>query len=933
MSTSASQGATSLDLNSSSVPLVQYGNVVVGADNYEIASVSGSQSNDTLGLEAGGLDFAVAANTPVYYNAPSGDVAVEYLNINDDLHQFTGTIDMGSGWTVEHNYIHDASVAPSSGSGGVALYDGDEGTVEYNCLARMGQYGGGGAGTNEVYDYNELLQDANEPDPGCGCSGGGKWWGTLNTNIVDNSFVEDGTGGDQPSIWFDNGNSGALVEGNYFYRDAGQSISNETGYNMLIENNLFVDDGWGTGSGQGANNDGTVVMNSSGGLYVPGSRYENSVSITNNQFVNDWGGVDIWQSGLRSCLSSGEGYPNDAAYCSGGFPNTNTTAAGNQYYFSHQGDNSVGVNGTTTLAASASSGSGTVIVKSNEALNDRIDFVNPASTTTTDTTNISTFTGSGTINVTSTTGFPTEGQLSVSTSNGYPAILAYTGTTATTFTGVAFIHDPDAAGSGTLSGSIKVNNPAFTTTTSTVDVTTFTGSQSLASASTAGFPSSGELRVGTSAAFSDAGGGYTGAILSYTGISGSNFTGVTLVRGTGTLSGVSSGPAPIQEVQPYKVTAEACNANDCDLTISPALGTSVVAGEEVTNAGTCDLYATSAATPTSPMDPAPSPNTESYWNGCQWQAKNISVTNNNFIFQPSLISAGTPPMGTATSTQCNAANSCGTNFMAYQAAGTAPFSDQTEGNAMMSNSSLTGCPSWDSGCSSDPLNNINALSSPPDAQPNNGEAPYNNVWSGNSYEGPWTFNAFNFGPCNALPTDSTTSKSMPSSDCGTISMSTWQSAWQQDTSSTYNPMVVSLGGLTSGQEIYGSAQAVDAYEDTQTGHTISSSLSVNGTTVGSPLTTSPFDFSFNTLPYLDGSYTLAVTATDSANNTSSDSIPIYVSNGDLTGAGAVNLSDLAIMAAHYGQTDSNYADGNITGQSTINLSDLAVLAANWGWSK
>ena len=79
-----------------------------------------------------------------------------------------------------------------------------------------------------------------KPDPGCGCSGGGKWWGTLNANIVDNAFVEDGIGGGgQPVIWLDNGNAGTLIEGNYFYRDAGSAIVNETGYNMRVDGQPF----------------------------------------------------------------------------------------------------------------------------------------------------------------------------------------------------------------------------------------------------------------------------------------------------------------------------------------------------------------------------------------------------------------------------------------------------------------------------------------------------------------------------------------------------------------------------------------------------------------------------------------------------------------------------------------------------------------------
>jgi hypothetical protein len=692
VSSSALQGATRVVLTKSSIPLVAYGDIVIGNDTYQLTSVSGRQSKYTA--KVAGLDTNVSADTPVYYNAPAGDVSVEYLNIFNDLHAAGGTISTGSGWTIEHNDIHDGYGQPGQG---VAFYGGDEATVEYNCFARMGDYAGGGSGTGTIFDYNEILETAYKADPGCGCSGGGKWWGSLNANIVDNAFVKDGIGGGQPVIWLDNGNAGTLIEGNYFYRDAGSAIVNETGYNMRIEGNLFLDDGWGNGRGQDPNDDGAINLNSSGGFDIPDSRYERSVSISDNYFINDWEGITIWQSGLRSCESSGEGWPVDSSYCSGGFPNTDTTAADGRYYFSHAGDSKHG--GATTLAESASAGNSTVLVEGAEAIGDYVGFADPASTTTRDTTRVSSFNGSGTITVSSTTSFP----------------------------------------------------------------------------------SSGQLRVGTSTAWSDGGGSYTGAILSYKGKTATTFTSVSLVRGLG--SGTLSGP--VVEVQPYRVTAETCYANDCALTISPSLASHESAGAEVSNAGTCQVYATSAALPSRPL----APDGVSYWDGCQWEAHDVSVIGNHFVFQPDVISASAPPEGTATSTACTASHtdSCGTNFMAYQSAGEDPFGSQIGANAMMSSSSFTGCPSWDNGCTTDPLDNINALANPPGVTAKNGERPGNNVWSNNVYVGPWAWSAYLFSPCSSLPTDPATGKSMPSSACGLIDFSQWHSDWQQDASSTYDP--------------------------------------------------------------------------------------------------------------------------------------------------
>jgi hypothetical protein len=691
VSTAARQGATSVRLGAATIPLFRYASVVIGADSYTIEAVAGQRSDYSLTVR-GGLDLPVAAGTPVYYGGPAADVSVEYLDISHDLHNTTGTIYTGTGWSITHNDIHDGYSTPGNG---VAIYGGDQGTIEYNCLSKMGDYGVNLFGSDSRFDYNEIYRSNYEPDPGCGCSGGGKWWGTLNADIVGNAFVDDSPAGGTP-VWLDNGNSGTLISGNYFYLSYGPAISSETGFDLYVTGNLFMNGGWGRGSGGCGNNcDGAVNLDSSGGFDVPGSRYENQVLISDNQFVDNWEGVDIWQAGARSCENSGEGWPNDSAYCSGGFPNSASAASDGHYYFSHEGDSAHG--GTTSLAEPATEGSSTILVAGASAIDDQIGFGDPRSTKTADHTDVATFTGSGTI-----------------------------------------------------------------------------------SAKTVGFPSSGQLRVGTAAAWADGGGSYTGAILSYTGTTSTSFIGLSLVRGSGTLAG------PIREVQPYQVTAERCYANDCVLEVSPRLAKPEAAGTEVSNAGTCQLYATSSALPSGPL----APDGTSYWDGCQWEAKDISVTGNDFRLYPSVIASSAPLVGGGKTTACTAANadSCGTNFMAYQVAGELPFDTQRGANAMMSSSFFTACPSWDSGCKTSPLSNLNAVSSLPGAPPDNREAPDNNVWSHNAYSGPWGWYAYLFGTCDPLPTDPATGKGLPTDACGILGFSTWRSDWQQDTSSAYSAL-------------------------------------------------------------------------------------------------------------------------------------------------
>ena len=722
VSSAAGKGAASLTLASSSVPVVKWGSYVIGIDSYQLNSVSGNQSSYTIGLTVGGLDDAVAAHTPVYYSGIAGGVTVSYLDITHDISPGgAGVIDSGAGWTITHNNIHDGYsdgtnipkagggyMASSAGTGdGNGIVGGNESTIEYNCLSRMGNDAMYGFGANQKFDYNEIYESSYQNDPGCGCSAGAKWWGGLNADIVDNAFIDDGIGG-SADIWLDNGNAGTNISGNYFDKAYGNAIADETGFNINITDNLFRDGGWGAGDGCGDSNCvGAVNLNSSGGVNMPLSRYNNQVVISNNQFVNDWGGVDIWESGMRNCESSGEGYPIDSAYCSGGFPTTATAASGGHYYFSHQTDSAHG--GTTTLARPVSANSTTVVLQAAAA----------------------------------------------------------------------------AAAAAAINDQIGFADPVKTTTSSKASVSTLRGSGIISAASVSRFPSSGQLRVGTSAAGGDGGGGFTGAILAYTHTSNSArvcgnanvtpcFTGVSLVRGSGTLACL------ILQVQPYKVMSETCTANDCTLTVSPAITTVEPAGTTVTSAGTCPLFATSAANPSGPL----APNGESYFDGCQWSVAHISITGNDFQFNPAAIAAGTTVTGHV-GTSCTAAHgdNCGTNFMAYQATGEQPWNDSINQNAMMSNSSVTGCPSWDSGCSKSPLANINALSNPPNAPAHNNESAWNDLWSSNTYIGSWQWNVDSYGTCDNLPSDPATGHSMPTGACA-VNFANWRGYWQQDLNST-----------------------------------------------------------------------------------------------------------------------------------------------------
>jgi MYXO-CTERM domain-containing protein len=54
--------------------------------------------------------------------------------------------------------------------------------------------------------------------------------------------------------------------------------------------------------------------------------------------------------------------------------------------------------------------------------------------------------------------------------------------------------------------------------------------------------------------------------------------------------------------------------------------------------------------------------------------------------------------------------------------------------------------------------------------------------------------------------------------------------------------------------------------------------------------------------------------------------------GDANGDHMVNVGDLGILAANWGQSPRDWSTGDFNGDELVNVGDLGVLAANWGWT-
>jgi len=141
--------------------------------------------------------------------------------------------------------------------------------------------------------------------------------------------------------------------------------------------------------------------------------------------------------------------------------------------------------------------------------------------------------------------------------------------------------------------------------------------------------------------------------------------------------------------------------------------------------------------------------------------------------------------------------------------------------------------------------------------------------------------------------------------------------------------------LTTNSTVHGTSQALNVAATPVSGNTISQTqLFVDGgSTAAQTITTSPYNFTLNTLGLADGNHTITIKATDNHGNLGAQTITILVTNGDFNNDSKVGISDLAIMAGHWSQqTGATYSIGDINGDGKVTITDLSILANNWNKS-
>ena len=275
----------------------------------------------TLGV--GQFDQIIPANRDTFIGAPGAvldgqhrnlfaftqqarGVTIRYLTIQDfgapgdSGGQGVVNHDMGSSWHINH-----VTVQHSAGAG-VML--GSDNVLAYSCLKDNGEYGLQGEGSNHdpvniTVDHNEIVGNNTDNwetrQPGCGCSGGAKFWRVNGATIIDN-YVHGNHG---PGLWADTDNRGFDVENNYIADNGGEGFIYEISYNLRLADNTFVRNALLDGPLTGGFPDPAVYISESGAdSRVPG-RYDGTLAITGNTFADNWSGVVLWENADRFCGS------------------------------------------------------------------------------------------------------------------------------------------------------------------------------------------------------------------------------------------------------------------------------------------------------------------------------------------------------------------------------------------------------------------------------------------------------------------------------------------------------------------------------------------------------------------------------------------------------------------------------------------------------
>jgi hypothetical protein len=295
----------------------------------QYAQIEPGSNSQYIGAPGAILD---GQNSNLYaFTQHATKVRLAYLEIRnfgkagDNNNEAVVNHDAGDGWTMEYLNIHNVA--------GAGVFLGSDNVVRYSCLKDNGQYGfsmykdpitSGSSITNIELDHNEIA--GNNTDnweakiDGCGCTGGGKFWDVKGAKVTNN-YVHDNK---SVGLWADTNDIDFLFDGNWIENNDSEAIFYEISYNAAIRHNVIKHNALVSGGEFAKNGDdfpeASVYISESGG----DSRVQYkttgtpTIDISNNLFLDNWGGVTLWENADRYCNSPAN---TSDGYCTSVNPN------------------------------------------------------------------------------------------------------------------------------------------------------------------------------------------------------------------------------------------------------------------------------------------------------------------------------------------------------------------------------------------------------------------------------------------------------------------------------------------------------------------------------------------------------------------------------------------------------------------------------------
>lgn len=247
------------------------------------------------------------------FNGNATNVTIQYLTIQNfggpGSNKNEGVVNHNgaTGWVISHNTIQH--------NGGAGVFVGSKNRVSYNCLNANGQYGfsmhkpTSGELHDITLDHNEIVgnntDDWETRTPGCGCTGGGKFWDAHDVQVINN-YVHHNKG---VGLWADTNNYNFLIQGNWIEGNDRQAIFYEISYNAAIRYNVIKGNVLVKGASRMASKsnfpDAAIYISESGGDSRVGYSLVGSatIDIANNLIQDNYNGVTLWENPDRFCNS------------------------------------------------------------------------------------------------------------------------------------------------------------------------------------------------------------------------------------------------------------------------------------------------------------------------------------------------------------------------------------------------------------------------------------------------------------------------------------------------------------------------------------------------------------------------------------------------------------------------------------------------------